>query len=139
MRKYTQHTKNELNTQKMSSTHKNFFSNFYKFNKKIIHPAHKKWAQHTKNIMVYSPIIEYVLVKNSVNRKGLALGIYSEGVIFYECDGITSLYVLSPGKHIRFYESHRYDQFECTDDDFFCFGSQYGKGTDENHFQALIC
>ena len=55
--------------------------------------------------MVYSPIIEYVLVKNSVNRKGLALGIYSEGVIFYECDGITSLYDLSPGKHIRFYES----------------------------------
>ena len=90
----------------MSSTHKKFFSNFYKFNKKIIHPAYKKWAQHTKNIMVYSPIIEYVLVKNSVNRKGLALGIYSEGVIFYECDGITSLYDLSPGKHIRFYESN---------------------------------
>ena len=88
--------------------------------------------------MVYSPIIEYVLVKNSVNRKGLALGIYSEGVIFYECDGITSLYVLSPGKRIRFYESHRYDQFECTDDDFFCFGSQYGKGTDENHFQLAF-
>ena len=48
------YTLNTLNTQKMSSTHKNFFSNFYKFNKKIIHPAHKKWAQHTKNIMVYS-------------------------------------------------------------------------------------
>ncbi len=55
--------------------------------------------------MVYPPIKEYVLVKNSVNRKGLALGIYSEGVIFYECDGITSLYDLTPGKHIRFYES----------------------------------
>ena len=41
--------------------------------------------------------------------------------------------------HIKqFADEHRYDQFECTDDDFFCFGSQYGKGTDENHFQLAF-